>query len=158
MFVHAVGKQNSFLKTSLVRHELRYGVETHCLLQNDVTYTGCRMPEWVTGRSHSSNSGSDGPTQTTALVARSTSSSAAVATEHSNETWQVSFPSGWKDIDYWYGPNISSQLSADKRRGLSATTFEAEQTKIIYYVDFGSLTQRNVTSGRIRKIRCIPSW
>ena len=75
-----------------------------------------------------------------------------------DETWQVSFPSGWKDIDYWYGPNISSQLSADKRRGLSATTFEAEQTKIIYYVDFGSLTQRNVTSGRIRKIRCIPSW
>ena len=101
---------------------------------------------------------SQGPTQTTALVARSTSSSAAVATEHSNETWQVSFPSGWKDIDYWYGPSISSQLSADKRRGLSATTFEAEQTKIIYYVDFGSLTQRNVTSGRIRKIRCIPSW
>ena len=67
-------------------------------------------------------------------------------------TWQVSFPSGWKDIDYWYGPNISSQLSADKRQGRSATTFEDEQTKIIYYVDFASLTQRNLTSGRIRKI------
>ena len=71
--------------------------------------------------------------------------------------WQVEFPKGWCDIDVSVQENI--QLAYDS--GRPTVVISVLQSSRLglwrhYEIDFRCMEQRNVDSGRIRKIRLSP--
>ena len=71
--------------------------------------------------------------------------------------WQVEFPKGWCDIDVSVQESI--QLAYDS--GSPTVVFSVLQSSRLglwrhYEIDFSCMEQRNVNSGRIRKIRLSP--
>ena len=72
-------------------------------------------------------------------------------------TWKVKFPKEWKDLDWWYygegriNRNITEAFLSNAQTTTFTATTDGEPTT--YEVDFQAMTQKNLTSGRIRKIR-----
>ena len=89
------------------------------------------------------------------LVLRLRDPPSDVSAEQPDFLWQVEFPKAWYGMDYWYGKGTSHALTTAWRQGLPSTIFIAHDTKISYLVDFERLEQRNLETGRIRRIRCV---
>ena len=71
--------------------------------------------------------------------------------------WQVKFPKGWYDIDV----SVQETIQLAYESGTQTVVFAViESTRLDrwrhYEIDFSCMTQRNVISGRIRKIRRSP--
>ena len=71
--------------------------------------------------------------------------------------WQVEFPKGWCDIDV----SVQETIQLAYESGSRTVVFAVLESKRLdlwrhYEIDFSCMTQRNVISGRIRKIRVSP--
>ena len=70
--------------------------------------------------------------------------------------WQVQFPSGWQDIP----PEISCKIEAARLGGEHVAVFEQCRSKKTnwwdtYQIDFGTMIQINLRSGRMRRAQRI---
>ena len=71
--------------------------------------------------------------------------------------WQVEFPKGWNDIDV----SVQESIQLAYESGSPTIVFSVLQSSRLglwrhYEIDFSRMEQRNVDSGRIRKIRLSP--
>ena len=71
--------------------------------------------------------------------------------------WQVQFPKGWCNIDV----SVQETIQLAYESGSPTVVFAVLQSSRLdlwrhYEIDFSCMTQRNVISGRIRKIRVSP--
>ena len=71
--------------------------------------------------------------------------------------WQVEFPKGWYDIDV----SVQESIQLAYESGSPTVVFSVLQSSRLglwrhYEIDFSRMEQRNVDSGRIRKIRLSP--
>ena len=71
--------------------------------------------------------------------------------------WQVEFPKGWCNIDV----SVQETIQLAYESGSPTVVFAVLQSSRLdlwrhYEIDFSCMTQRNVISGRIRKIRRSP--
>ena len=65
--------------------------------------------------------------------------------------WQVQFPKGWYDIDQ----DVQAQISSAYQAGRPTVQFATVKSQRLglyrrYIIDFGSLQQRNLDSGRLQ--------
>ena len=92
----------------------------------------------------------------------STRSFNLVLRAHEPDTWQVEFPKKWHDLDWWYSGKgeIKQRITNAFLQGVKFVLFHAVTLgqPTMYEVNLEAMTQRNLNTDGIRKIRPVYAY